>query len=59
MSLLWQICQGNYRKFLGFLVPVGEKTTLHLVDFEVRHLEPDCLVRVAGEEQVLHRVSGT
>lgn len=46
-----------YRKFLGFLVPVGKEVALLLVDLKVRHLESDRLVRVAGEQQILHAVT--
>lgn len=45
----------SYRELLGFLVPVGEEAALRLVDLEIRHLEADSLIRVAREQQELHR----
>lgn len=44
----------THRELFSFLVPVGEEAPLLLVDLQIGDLKPDGLVRVAGEQQVLH-----
>lgn len=44
------------RELLAVGVPLREETALALVDLDVGDLEPDRLVRVTGEEQVLPRL---